>query len=29
MHGSEVVVIAGVWFGRAGTTHALRVVHVK
>ncbi len=28
-HGSEVVVIAGVPFGQAGTTNALRVAHVK
>jgi pyruvate kinase len=28
-HGSEIVVIAGVPFGQAGTTNALRVAHVK
>ena len=28
-HGSEIVVIAGLPFGQAGTTNALRVAHVK
>jgi pyruvate kinase len=28
-HGGEVVVIAGLPFGQAGTTNALRVAHVK